>query len=166
MRRILLLCASVALAFSPIAADAQAAPISGQLIKASGPSVYYLGSDNKRYAFPNEKTYFTWYTGFDSVVTIGDAALASYPLGGNVTYRPGTRMIKIESDPRVYAVAHGGVLRWVETETVARDLFGTNWNTMIDDISAAFFVNYTLGSSIATASQYDRQAELAMATTI
>ena len=34
---------------------------SGDLIKASQAAVYYYASNGGRYAFPNEKTYFTWY---------------------------------------------------------------------------------------------------------
>jgi hypothetical protein len=57
-------------------------------------------------------------------------------------------MVKIMSDPHVYAVARGGVLRWVTSEAVAARLFGSGWNKMIDDVSDAFFVNYTLGAPI------------------
>ena len=32
---------------------------SGGLIKGSLPAVYYIGADDKRYVFPNDKTYFT-----------------------------------------------------------------------------------------------------------
>lgn len=133
------------------AATAQA----GDLIKGSLSSVYYVGIDGKRYVFPTEKVYFTWYSDFSSVVTVTDAELATYPIGGNVTYRPGTKMVKIMTDPRVYAVDAGGTLRWVETEDAATGIYGSDWNTKIDDISDAYFVNYNLGSSISTPSQFD-----------
>ena len=29
--------------------------------QSSGAAVYYHAQDGKRYVFPNEKTYFTWY---------------------------------------------------------------------------------------------------------
>lgn len=121
---------------------------SDTLVKGSGPAVYYCGQDGKRYVFPNEKTYFTWYADFSTVTTISDAALASVMIGGNVTYRPGVRMIKINTDPKVYAVAKGGTLRWVSSEAIAASLYGSNWNAKIDDLSDAFFVNYTTGAPI------------------
>lgn len=138
----------------------------GNLIKASGPSVYYSGQDGKRYVFPNEKTYATWYSGFGAVSTVTDTELASLPLGGNVTYRPGVRLVKINTDPRTYAVAAGGTLRWLQTESVARDLYGADWNTKVDDIADTYFVNYKIGLPIATASDYSMTNELALATSI
>jgi Ice-binding-like len=118
------------------------------LIKGSAPAVYYCGANGKRYVFVNDKAYFTWYGNFLNVATITDAALALIPIGGNVTYRPGTRMVKVQSDPRVYVVARGGVLRAIPDEATAHVLFGPQWNKMIDDISDAFFVNYTVGAPI------------------
>lgn len=120
----------------------------GSLIKASLPSVYYCGADGKRYAFVNDRIFFSWYKNFSGVKIISDADLASIPLGGNATYRPGKKMIKIQSDPKVYVISRGGVLRWVMTEAKARELFGANWNQEIDDVSDAFFVNYTIGAKI------------------
>ena len=126
----------------------------GTLIKASTASVYYLASDGKRYAFPNAGTYATWYADFSTVRTISDQELSTYTLGGNVTDRPGVKLIKINTDPKVYAVSRGGVLHWVQTETLARQLYGTSWNRQIDDVSDGFFSNYTVSSPIANASEY------------
>jgi hypothetical protein len=132
---------------------------SGDLIKGSLPAVYYYGSDNKRYVFPNDKVYFSWYADFSGVKTVSDSELASYPLGGNATYRPGTRLVKIQSDPRVYAVGKGGVLRWIGSETAAAAIFGADWNKRVDDIADAFFVNYSVGSPVNYAYDYDPSAE-------
>ena len=43
---------------------------SGSLIKASTGSVYYYGANGKRFVFPNEKTYKTWFISFDLIITI------------------------------------------------------------------------------------------------
>jgi hypothetical protein len=123
----------------------------GSLIKASGDSVYFCGKDGKRYVFVNEKAFLTWYPDFSTVITISDAVLAQIPLGGNITYKPGVRMVKITTDPKVYAVARGGILRWVTTEAVAEALYGSDWNQKIDDVSDAFFVNYLIGDPITEA---------------
>ncbi len=114
-------------------------------------TVYYMGSDGSRYAFPNEKTYFTWYSDFSGVSTISDSALAAIPLAGNVMYRPGTRWIKIQSDPKTYVVTPEGQVRWIESEEVASGLAGSDWNTMIDDVPDTFFVDYTVGTSLTDA---------------
>lgn len=131
--------------------------VAGDLIKASGQAVYYYAANGKRYVFPNEKTYFTWYKDFSSVKTITDAELAAISIGGNVTYRAGTRLIKITTDPKVYAVSPTGILHWVESEAVAKSLYGDNWATRIDDVPDPFFVNYTVGSSVATAAHPNGQ---------
>lgn len=129
---------------------------SGSLIRGeSFAAVYYMGVDGFRYVFPNSSTYFTWYDDFDSVVWISDSDLATIPIGGNVTYRAGERMVKITSDPTTYAVDVGGVLRHVGSEDIAVDLYGSSWNTMIDDVPDSFFSNYSIGDPIEDSSDYD-----------
>ncbi len=137
-----------ALAF-PVSANA-ATLNAGDLIKASGPSVYFYANDGKRYVFPNEKTYFSWFNDFSSVKTITDAELAAISLGKNVTIRPGTKLVKITTDPKTYAVTKCGTLHWVESESIAKALYGDAWATRVVDVPDSFFENYTVGSSVAT----------------
>lgn len=111
-------------------------------------AVYYYAKDGFRYVFPNDKTYFTWYSNFDDVKWLADTDLGKIQIGGNVTYRPGVKMIKINSDPKTYAVGENGALRWVTSETLAIALYGADWNTQIDDVPDGFFSNYQTGSSI------------------
>lgn len=130
---------------------ANAAAQAGDLIKMDGlSSVYYLGNDGKRYVFPSESVYFSWYQDFSSVVTIPASELQSYPLGANVTMRPGTKLVKITTDPSVYAVTPNGVLRKIASESDAITLFGTNWSKMVVDVADAFFTNYTVGTPLTT----------------
>ncbi len=139
---------------------------SGDLIKASGAAVYYYGADGKRYVFPTEKTFFSWFENFDSVKTISDTDLASIAIGGNVTYRPGVRMIKITTDPKTYAVAANGTLRHVAGEDIAIALYGADWNTKIDDIPDPFFINYTIGDPINDSTDFNPAQATAGATSI
>ncbi len=141
-------------------ARASMAITGGDLIRGTSFSaVYYYGEDGFRYVFPNEKTYFTWYENFDDVTVLTDAELASIQIGGNVTYKPGVKMIKINSDPKTYAVANGGTLRWVSSEAIAIDLYGSAWNTQIDDVPDAYFTNYTIGEPIGENDMYDAAME-------
>ncbi|NBS41365.1 hypothetical protein EBS80_01780 [bacterium] len=122
---------------------------SGDLIRGTSfNAVYYYGKDGFRYVFPNDKTYFTWYSNFDTVKMLSDADLGTIQIGGNVTYKPGVKMIKINSDPKTYAVDADGSLRWVTTEAIAVALYGSNWNTKIDDVPDAFFGNYDMGADL------------------
>ncbi|KKW35230.1 MAG: hypothetical protein UY82_C0045G0004 [Candidatus Uhrbacteria bacterium GW2011_GWC2_53_7] len=69
-------------------------------------------------------------------------------VGRSVRVRPGTWLIKIESDPKVYAIEPGGIRRWVASEEVALELYGAEWNKKIIDVSAAFFSGYKDGATM------------------
>jgi hypothetical protein len=132
-----------------VVAPTNAAAQAGDLIKMDGLSaVYYLGDDGQRYVFPNESTYFSWYSDFSGVVTVPSSELQSYPIGGNVTMRPGTKLVKITTDPTVYAVEPGGELRSIVSEENAKDLYGDNWAQRVVDVPDAFFVNYDKKSAL------------------
>jgi len=154
----------------PTASAAEA----GDLIKMDGlSSVYYLGSDDgtlKRYPFPNASTFYTWYDDFSSVVTVTQDELESYPLSGvNVAYQPGDYMVKITTDPKVYAISANATLLWVSSEEVAEELYGEDWASMVHDVPDVFFGDYTLGESgteITDAADYDAEAETAAAESI
>ncbi|PJA08905.1 hypothetical protein COX68_03655 [Candidatus Falkowbacteria bacterium CG_4_10_14_0_2_um_filter_41_15] len=130
---------------SPVKASAQA----GDLIKKDGLStVYYLGADGKRYVFPHESVYFSWYKDFSSVVTVSATELSSYPLAANVVMRAGTKLVKIISDPSVYAVEANGVLRKIQSESDAIALYGALWAKRVIDVADSFFTNYVIGTPL------------------
>jgi hypothetical protein len=129
----------------------------GDLIKGSTKAVYYLGGDCSRYVFPNAKTYFTWYSDFENIKTISDEALAELEIGGNVTYRPGVKMIKVQSGTKVYVVDKSGTRRWVETADAARGLYGEDWSSYVDDIPDAFWTNYSTGNIVKSSQDFDRE---------
>ena len=79
----------------------------GDLIKASGAAVYYYGDDGKRYVFPTESTYMSWYGDFSAVKTITDAELAAIAIGGNATVRPGTKLVTIPTAPATSTFSTG-----------------------------------------------------------
>lgn len=111
-------------------------------------SVYYCGADGQRYVFPNSGTYATWYADFSTVKTIPPADMAQIPLGGNVTYRPGVKLVKIVSDPKVYAIDRNGTLRWITTDALAVKYYGKSWAAQVDDVPDVFFINYKVGDPI------------------
>jgi hypothetical protein len=129
-------------------------------------AVYYYGQDGRRHAFPNERVYFTWFSDFSGVREVSAGTMASITLGRNVTYRPGSRMIKFRTVNRVYAVSRGGTLRWITTEDVARQLYGSNWATKVDDVGDTFYSNYVSGSDITLAAQFNISSETSAAPTI
>ncbi len=133
----------------------------GHLVKAWGdrPTIYWLGADGARYVVPNVVTYRSWYpeTGDCPVIRqISESDLASISIRGNVTIRPGTYLVKIATDPKVYAVERGGTLRWVQSEMLLGEVYGGAWASHIVDVPDGFFVTYRIGEVIDAASDYDR----------
>ena len=123
-----------------------AAAVAGDDIKCEQfSSVYYLGEDGKRHAYPNEKIYFTHNEGFDHVKVISCDSLGSISLGQNVLYHGGKRLIKAPSVPVVYAVDSSGILHSVKDEQQASQIYGDDWGNRVDDISEAFLSQYTIG---------------------
>lgn len=133
--------------------------LEGVLVKGSQPAVYFYGEDGKRYVFPSEKVFYTWYSDFDSVLELTDQQLADIPIGGNVTYRPGTKLVKITTDPRVYAVSGRGRLRWITSEEIAKALYGEDWAEQVHDVPDSLFVNYKVDEPIEDEAEYEPTEE-------
>lgn len=114
-------------------------------------AVYYFDRDWFRHPFPNQRVYFSWYRDWSGVKQLTREEMAEIRMAGPVNYRPGTRLVKVPSIPKVYAVEPGGVLRWITSETVAKKIYGTGWQKRVDDLSEAFFVNYKEGAPLRAA---------------
>jgi hypothetical protein len=126
----------------------------GDLLKvAESETVYFVGLDGLRHTFPSGETLASWSYSFDQIfgLILDNTTLeqlSAYPLGKNMTIRPGTYMVKIVHDPKVYAVEPGGILRWVTSEAVASELYGDDWNKQIVDVDETFWRNYSVGAPI------------------
>jgi len=144
---------------------------SGDLVKTStGSAVYYYGADGKKYLFPTKAIYSSWYTSYNTVKTVSVAELNGKTLGGNVTVRP-AKLVQFVSmdtpwrimDSKVYAVSSGGTLQWVKTATVARAIFGNNWESQIAAVPEVFKTNYKFGTDISATSNYSLGTQQAVA---
>lgn len=118
-------------------------------------TVYFLDNEGKRHAFPNEKVYFTWYEDYTNLHLVTDDAMSSFPLGKNITYHPGTKLVKYQTWNTVYAVERYSVLRPIASEEIAIGLYGDNWNQQVDDISDVFYANYSYGEAIVEVADFD-----------
>ncbi|SRR3989339_1391011 len=116
-------------------------------------SVYYYGVDGKRHAFPTEAVFSTWFSDFDDLVILSDSVMASIPLGKNVTFRPGERMVKFSTNS-VYAVSYAGVLRPIANASIAEALFGEDWVSLIEIVDDVFYGNYRMGATIESSSSF------------
>lgn len=142
------------------------AAVQAGLIKGSGPVIFYLASNGRRYAFPNEQTYRTWYRDFSGIRSVSEEDLARYPYGGNVTYRPGTRLLKRRNDSKIYTVGRGGMLRWMMNERVVRALYGQNWSRLVDELPDARVADYVFGDPVRSASDVSPSRERASTPTV
>lgn len=137
---------------NPLVAAGAAVPVSGlvsgDLVMTDGAksgATVYLYSGAKRYPFPNQKVYASWYgNDFSKVKRISSVDMGSLAWGDNMLYRPGSRLIKVPDDPKVYAVLPGGKVAWVKDEAAAAKFYGTQWAKRVDDLLASLFVaSYT-----------------------
>src|SRR3989339_114786 len=126
-------------------------PDDGDVTTQNDSAVYTIGSDGKRHGFPTTTSFQSWWKNFSEIELIDSVHMSEYELGKNVVIRPGTYLVKIVSDPKVYAVEPGGILRWVTTEEIARSLYGDQWTKRVVDIPDAFFTDYEIGAPIETA---------------
>lgn len=165
---------SAVLLVAPLAAGA-ATLAAGDLIRGTeksvygGYPVYYYGSDSKKYLFPTESTYKTWFADFTAVKVVTQAELEAIAFGGNVTFKPGVKMVKFPGDAKAYAVTKGGVLRHVSSEAVAVALYGAEWFKPANLVSLpeGFQANYSMtGATIVAAADYDKVAVAAASSNI
>ena len=111
-------------------------------------TVYYIGADKKRHIIPNESVFNSWYCDFSKVVITDKATLVKYPLGSNVTYRPGLNLVKFPTNPRVYIVQAGRLLRPIKDEASATAMFSSQWAKLVHDLPDTSYGDYVFGDEI------------------
>lgn len=122
-------------------------PANGSLIKTStSPQIYYVGVDNRKYPFPNEATYFSWYHNFSLVQTVDQTTIESLVTGPNITIRPGIRFIKFTDSARVYAVEPGSILRWIPNENMFQRL-GYTFSQLVE-LPNSLINDYVMGTEL------------------
>ncbi len=116
------------------------------------PTIYRIGEDGSRQVVWDTTTFFTWKQSWDDVIWVSDATLATLPLRGIVLPQPGKILLKIVSDPRVYALEEGDdglmSIRWIPSEDVARDLYGERWSDMVVDYDPTLMRNFVRGDML------------------
>lgn len=144
-------------AISPVSGKEESvSPVSaGEYVRSpSFSTVYYVTSDLKRRPFFDTKTFRT-YAAFSEVKTVSDATLPLLPLGAPMLPKPGTVLVKIESDPRTFAVTEPGtdgkpVLRYIPSEQEAIRLYGAAWADYVIDLPPTLWNRFAFGPDIGT----------------
>lgn len=61
----------------------------GQLLKVEGTSSIFFVLDNKKYDFPNEEIFLSWYKNFDGIKNIKNDEISKYTYSGSIKLKPG-----------------------------------------------------------------------------
>ncbi|MBD3311768.1 MAG: hypothetical protein GF349_04750 [Candidatus Magasanikbacteria bacterium] len=125
------------------------------------PVVYYVASDGRRYEFPNEETFYTWKKDFSNIKKLSYREIRKIKKGKHtITVHPGIKLVKFPKSSKVYAVSSGAELRWISSEKVARDLYGSKWTQEIITLPLEDLENYVFGSDIDNVTEYDKQYQI------
>lgn len=128
---------------------------------ASFPTVYLMTANLERKILWDTQTFFTWADSWDEVTWVTDATLATLPLTKPMLPKPERILVKIQSDPRVYATyyddtaASGIQLREVESEAVAIARYGESWSDFVIDLPPTVFAHYSIGDFTRNGSRVD-----------
>jgi hypothetical protein len=110
----------------------------------------YLLYEGKRYYIPNyysrdytKAIFDSWGWDNSMVEKISQVEMESYPLGRNITIRPGTYLLKTVRNDNIYAVEYGGKLRLITADALPL-LYGNNWQERVVIVPDVFFPNYSI----------------------
>jgi hypothetical protein len=113
----------------------------------------YLVSGDQMWLIPSEEVYFTWFDSWDEVVEVSQATINVYletsDYEGDLKFAPGTR-VKAVSSERVYVVGSDYDLHWITSETVADEIYGSDWNQGIIEVNDTYLWKYGTGSNVAS----------------
>lgn len=132
----------------------------GTLFKFQGTgTVYFVASDAKAYTFPDEATFYSWFPSFSKVKVMDRKDVANTTVKTIISVKPGARIVKFGTDPKLYAVSRGARLRWIQTEQLLSDLFSSDWRNYFITLPASRLSDYAIGEAISKASSYHRNDE-------
>lgn len=138
----------------------------GSLLKIKGTAqVYYIAEDLMAYAVPDEATYFSWFPSFNKVQTFNRGERSHFISKSVLTIKPGARVLKFGNKPELYALSRGAQLRWIRSEAVLQELFGTQWPDYLVQLPDSRRSDYVIGADIKNSEDFDRQAERAITPT-
>lgn len=137
--------------------------MAGDYIKLEDSStIYYIDENMMRRPFYDAQTFFTYEDDFDAVVEVSADTMAEFTIGAPMLPNAGVVLVKIQSVAAVYMVeeaADGSYeLRWITSEDVAEEMFGSNWNAYIVDVDATLFTRYEVGDDVDEAEDVDTGA--------
>ncbi len=114
-------------------------------------TVYFIDALGVRHPFFNAQEFLTYGISFANTRVVSDATLPYLQLGTPMLPKPGVVLVKIVSNPRVYAIEVNPLdqfrprLRWIPDEATAIALYGQNWAQFVIDIDETQLFRFGFG---------------------
>jgi len=134
----------------------------GDLIRGDQyPTVYYVDANFLRHPFQDAQTYLTYNSTWNIVRTVTGATLSTLTIGKPMLPKAGVVLVKIVSDPRVYALQTDSItgatlLRWIPSESVAITLYGSAWADYVIDLAPTLYTQFGHGADMTSSVTVDR----------
>jgi hypothetical protein len=113
----------------------------------------YLVEDGNMWLIPDETVYFTWFDTWEDTLEVSQATintyLESHDFKGDLKLAPGTR-VKSDVSSKVYMVGADYKLHWITSETVADEIYGSDWNQGIVEVTSTYLWKYATGSEVSS----------------
>jgi len=126
-----------------------------KLLKLESGDVYYLAANGKRYMFPTQTTFKSWFGDYDvnKIKTLTIEEMYQTQLGGNIFIKPYS-LLKTETDNNTYFVDLNGQIRTVNSTVLLNEVYGDKWQEQVIDLPNNIFTNYQYGPIINTYSDF------------
>jgi len=109
-------------------------------------AVYFIDTNNLLHPYPTQAVWESYFgNDFSFVETVN--SLEDYTFGDNVPFKTGTLM-KTPTIAKVYKVEDNHVIRWLKSESKAKELFGDDWGSLVKSLPEAFYTDYTKGEAL------------------
>ncbi len=125
----------------------------------TAPQVYYVAENKIAYGIPDEATFFSWFPSFNKIQIYPKGTIGNTVSKSILTIKPGARVVKFGTDPRLYTISKGARVRWIRDEETLRQLFGNNWESYLATLNAKRKSDYILGTDIKKTADFDRASE-------
>jgi len=117
----------------------------GDLVKIEADSaIYLIDTLGRRRLFPNEATYWTWYSGSwaeQDLKLLSQDDFDKLGQDAHMTVKPGLKLVKFENSPRIYEVIVDNKLSLLSREQ-AKARWSENWENQVVIVQNAFEVDY------------------------
>ena len=113
----------------------------------------YLVADGAMWLIPSPTVYFTWFDSWDDTLEVSQATidvyLNTYDYKGDLKLAAGTR-VKSDVSNKVYVVGSDNKLHWITSETVADEIYGSDWNQGIIEVTSTYLWKYATGDDVSS----------------